>query len=170
MPNDVNVVLAAGQAMWLYYSIYRDRWIPFITPHSSGGLATMTNGYNVADITLTEAAIESANSGIELVAATAGKVILPLRLVAYMNITDDYTNNPAWSLRYNNGASPSISSAPNFSMTATGSKYVIFDQTSVALGFDPTNLNMTLWANANPTGVGAATGTAVLSYALVDGF
>jgi len=172
LPSSTNVALGPKQNSWMYYDPNRDggKWTMFVTPQQSGGLATMTNGYTVVSKSLSEAELEAGNAGIEIVAATAGKIIVPISLVVYVNTTVSYTNNPSWSLRYDNGTAPSLTSAQNFSMTGTGAVYRWFEAAAASLAADPTNVNMSFWSNAALTGSGTATGELILAYVLVDGF
>ena len=176
LPNDVDVVLAAGQALWLYYSLYRDRWIPFITPHSSGGLATMgIDGLAVVTRSLTELELESLfTTPITLVAAAgASKTIYPICGLVEVTVTTGYSTSPTFELIHAGDAATELIQFTNFSWVATGIK------SAFAMGathvrnpygtFDPRNKDLQISLSADPgtPGTGVATGTVTVYYTTI---
>ena len=171
-PNDVDIVLAAGQALWLYYSIYRDRWIPFITPHQSGGFATSGAGLQSVTRALTEAEIESLfTTPITLVAAAgADKTIYPVCGLVEVTVTAGYSSSPTFELIHAGDAATSLVAFNGFSFAATGTKSTFgmgLDHVRNPYAtFDPRNkgLQIALTADPGTPGTGVATGTVTVFY------
>lgn len=118
---------------------------------------------------ITELQIESGNtSPIELVAAVAGKVIVPLQALIVVTTTVVYTSSPTWSLRHG-GISGNLTGtvAPNLQATVTG-YHVIGHVTTLGYSANPTGASLVLFLNANPTGTGSATAKVQLAYYLAD--
>lgn len=90
LPGSEDIVIAPGQAAWMYYSIGNEtdveRWQLFITPHDSGGLSG-GGRFLVEDITLTHTQIQTLNSvPIDIVSGVSGKVLIPIQATLQSDI------------------------------------------------------------------------------------
>lgn len=125
----------------------------------------------LATVPLSDAAIKTISSvPIQVVAApAAGKIIIPIMGIYYFNITANYSNNPTLTLQWN-GSSINLTSAATSSINAISEKFashifILFNV--VASTFDPRAKSLVLKGTADPTGAGAATGTAMIIYSVV---
>jgi hypothetical protein len=124
-------------------------------------------------VPLTELALEGANTTpIELVAATSGKILIPMSCAIELNQTAVYSNNPTISIRYG-GIAGNLTNTAAGAFNVGGShseRHIISIVDTLTIASDIVNKSLVFFLNADLTGTGSVTGTAVLAYYIVDEF
>jgi hypothetical protein len=122
-----------------------------------------------ATVNISELELESGStSPITLVAAVAGKVIVPLSAIFVVTTTVVYTSSPQWRLRYA-GIAQTISGAASPSLQATvTARGTLGLLTVIDNSADPTGAALVLSLQSNPTGTGTATAKIHVAYYLAD--
>lgn len=104
MPDDLDVELAPGQNVWLYYSPRSQRWTAAITAQDSGGVIPISSSgsslLKTATIEITNAQLE-AGGPLTVVAAVGGAIIVPIRALFYVSRSANAKgSNPTMSWHY----------------------------------------------------------------------
>lgn len=166
LPDSKDVVLAAQQNVWLYYSQDKKAWTLSVTPHQSGGLQTMV-GVLRANLSLTEAQLEALNTTPITIVAAAGAstVIFPLHFSVELTVTTGSGTSPTFTLVYE-GNTVALTGAANPAWGTTTTKLstqLAVAQNLVYSTFDPRNVAVQVRLSANPDA--AFVGSAIVSVA-----
>ena len=177
LPSATDVVLAAGQFIWLFYSPEIQRWRAFITGQQSGNLALASGAVSVATIALSQAQIEAlGTTDVEIVAAPgSGLILIPDTLSVEIDTTTAYAASGTWRTKYGTSAWDGFALHDAITADLNNVRKKLFIRppavNSFAAGYgtrDPRNKAIVLEAVADPTGGGAATATVTLIYHTVS--
>ena len=176
LPDSVDVTLGPRQAIWLFFDPAAGLWYAAVTPHTSGGLATMSGDVTQTEVALSQTDLENLSSTPVTVLAAPGanKVVCVIGAIIQVNLTVLYSAGaPTISLRYDGlGTDLTTTVAPSFTAN-TGVKHSIMDASGSGLNFAPAsdirNVAVVLRGNADlTTGAGTATGTIVITSYTAD--
>lgn|SRR3990167_1039232 len=131
-------------------------------------IAAISGGdFSLADVSLTEAQLESLNTTpIQIIAAPgAGQLLWVKMIYVILNVTAAYGSSPTLNAVYDgNGAFTALTTTISMAWNSTGTKYnhgtpSTQSYTTTGGGFDPANAAVNIRASADPSdpGTGAAT-------------
>lgn len=165
LPGNVDVTLASGEYVWLFYDLDAGRWRMLITAQQAGGITqgvvdsgAVTGDVLVASVTVTDTQIKSLSSSpVTLVAAQgAGTIIVPLMITMKKVTTVAYNTNVTTSFPWT-GITTAIAGTVNLAFSSgVETRYASVTPTAFNdFANNPENKAFTIKNSADLTGGGS---------------